>query len=80
MIEQDTDFYGNDITNEETETSQACAELCASTARGLFWTWNSENGQCFVKNSDSGRLHHSGAVSGNKQCGTSKNFILILHI
>ena len=78
-IEQDTNFYGNDIIFEETETSEACADLCASTAGGLFWTWVEGSG-CWVKNSDSGRRHLSGAVSGNKQCGTSKNFILILHI
>ena len=45
IIEQDTDFYGNDIINEETETSEACADFCASTSGGLFWTWDPENGR-----------------------------------
>ena len=70
IIEQDTDYPGNDITSRHFDTKEACAFFCASTAGGLFWTWNTAKQKCYVKNSDSGRKDVSGAVSGNKLCGT----------
>ena len=82
----DIDYRGNDIKHQSgVETQHACAVLAASTAGGLFWTWREGSGWwgvngCFVKNSDSGRSHYSGAVSGNKQCGRSRNLILVFHI
>ena len=73
-VEYNIDYYGNEIRNYSgVGTSKACADLCASTDGGLFWTWNPASRKCFVKSSDSGRHQYSGAVSGNKQCGTSSD-------
>ena len=73
-VEYDIDYDRNDIKNRPgVETSKACADLCASTDGGLFWSWNSADGWCWVKHSDTGRKHLAGYVSGNKQCGTSSN-------
>ena len=78
-IEYATNYHGNDILNKRVDTLQACANLCSSTSRGRFWTWNKDGDKnCLVKTSDSGRVHHAThAVSGNKECGESqfKNII-----
>jgi len=66
-MEQNLDYYGNDILLKRKDTKEACIDLCVSTEGGLFWTWY--NDHCWVKSSDSGRRPHSVAVSGNKQCG-----------
>jgi len=68
-IEDGKDYLGNDIHHKQVETLQACADLCASTPGGLFWTWNMGKKKCFVKTSDSGRKQYPGAVSGNRECG-----------
>ena len=70
-MEQDIDYYGNDIVNQVVESIQACAEICASTEGGQFWTWNRENKICFVKRSNSGRKNDARAVSGSRLCARS---------
>ena len=55
----------------ESQSSQACAERCASLEGGLYWTFNTESRRCHVKNSDTGSIYYSNAVSGTRACGLS---------
>ena len=54
------------------KSQQACAELCASTSGGLFWTYIIGQKRCLVKSSDSDRRDMGGRVSGNRDCGLGK--------
>jgi len=70
LIEYNTDYYGNDIVNKVAETRQACADLCATTPDGLFWTFHTVHKTCFVKSSSSGRKTNQDFwISGNRKCG-----------
>ena len=72
-------YWGNDIVERLVlESPQACAEHCASVEGGLFWAYHLPTTSishlvkhCFVKNSDSGRRHDGGVVSGTRACGLS---------
>ena len=68
LIEYNTDYFGNDIVNKVVETRQACADLCASTPDGLFWTFNTVHKKCHVKSSSSGRKTNQASISGNRKC------------
>jgi len=76
QIEEDTEYWSNDIrTKKGVQSLQACADLCASTPGGSFWSWENlpfgqRGGTCRVKNSDSGKVRHQrGSFSGNRECG-----------
>ena len=71
VTEQNIDYNGNDIANQVLESMQACADLCASTPGGLFWTYLPTDKSCYVKSSNSRRMAHALAVSGNRECGSS---------
>ena len=67
--EEYIDYEGNDIVEYLALTSpQACAERCASKG-GLYWSYNPNSKNCFVKNSDSGRRYYQRFVSGTRACG-----------
>ena len=70
-VEENTDYYGNDIVQKNVEGPQACADFCISTVGGLFWTYKSlgDSGVCFVKSSSAGRRLEQNSVSGNLLCG-----------
>ena len=60
----------------DVETAQACAEYCASSKEGLFWTFNNPSfysgwTTCQVFSSIRGREGNSGGcgVSGSRECG-----------
>ena len=60
----------------DVETAQACAEYCASSKEGLFWTFNNPSfysgwTTCQVFSSISGREGNSGGcgISGSRECG-----------
>ena len=54
------------------ETTQACAEHCASIEGGLFWTYSLNSKTCHVKNSaHNSRRGIMYTVSGNRACGLS---------
>ena len=79
-IENAMDYYGNDILFKKVDTLQACASLCSSTPGGLFWTWSLKHEgdkNCWVKTSDSGRVHNPLTVSGNRECGEYLVFQLL---
>ena len=69
-IEHDIDYHGNDIDNKVLENMQACADMCASTTGGQYWTWKVADKTCYVKSSNSGRETDIGYVSGKKECGS----------
>ena len=54
---------------KRTENQQECAHVSASTPGGLFWTWNKNTKECFVKYSNSGKIEVGHAVSGTRECG-----------
>merc|ERR1712179_451350 len=68
--EEDED---EDVINEKlrcvTEEEEECADLTASTPKGLFWTWNKNNKMCFVKHAKGKLEKVDHAVSGNRECG-----------
>ena len=72
VIEEKTDYYGEDIKWEIKESQQACADWCVSTEGCCFWSWN-KNKECFVKSSKGQKEKNSGAVSGNRGCGTKSS-------
>jgi hypothetical protein len=71
--EEYTDYNSRDIVEQETlENPQACAEHCASTEGGLFWTFSLNSKTCHVKNSThNSRRGIMYTVSGNRACGLS---------
>ena len=75
IIEKGINNYDTkeDILHQVVSSQQACADLCASTPGGHFWTWNRDwNQLCNVKRSSSGRVSDAGVVSGNRQCGSGE--------
>ena len=71
-IEHDIDYHGNDIVNKVLENIQACADMCASTSGGQFWTWKVADKTCYVKSSNAGALEHDHVISGSRKCGSMR--------
>ena len=70
FIETDISYWGSDILSRGSiENQDKCAELCASTDGGLFWTYIVGDKQCYVKGSAEGRTSLDGRISGNVACG-----------
>merc|ERR1712037_432050 len=69
--EEYTDYNARDIVEQKTlENPQACAEHCAATEGGLFWTFSLNSKTCHVKNSaHNSRRGIMYTVSGNRACG-----------
>ena len=68
-METNVDYSGYNILNKSgVETQYMCAELCALTDGGLFWTYAVEDKKCYVKGSASGRTNREGHISGNIDC------------
>ena len=63
----------NDIAEVQGLTQQGCAELAATTAGALFWTYKSYQNRCYVKKTNGGRRYqlYAGLVSGNRECGVT---------
>ena len=70
-MEHGIDYWGQDIATKQLESTQACADFCASTSNGRFWTWSPDDNNCYVKSSNSKRKEKLGVVSGNKECGSA---------
>ena len=67
----------DNVTNPTTqESAQACAEHCAASEGGRFWTYNKENKECWLKTSDSKKKYLAHAISGSRACGLSKQLVL----
>ena len=71
IIEQKIDYRGNDIAHAAGILDmQTCADFCASTSGGRFWTYNTATKGCYVKTSSSGRITKETDVSGNRECAS----------
>ena len=57
------------------ESQQTCAEHCASTEGGRYWTYNKNNKECWIKTKDSDRRYKAEAISGSRACGLSNRTI-----
>jgi len=63
-------YDGQDVLEEVTlESPQACADRCASSEEGLFWTFGLNSKACQVKKSLQGRRGIMYTVSGTRNCG-----------
>ena len=45
-----------------------CQKLCQETRGCMFFTYDSSDNDCYLKDNYTGRKSHSGAVSGPKYC------------
>ena len=72
-IEENVNYWGNDLFYQNVETQQACADLAVSVTGGNFWTWNRDgNKGCHIKKSRK-RVSDKSTVSGNRLCGKVKS-------
>ena len=70
VIDEDTDYLGNDIGKwTKVENQQACAALTGTKEGGLFWTYRDSDKKCWIKTSKKGEKEQTGLVSGNIECG-----------
>ena len=70
MIEEKTDYFGNDIKmTRKVENQEACAKLAAANEKALFWTYRPSTKKCWLKTSKAGKHTRKAFVSGNKECG-----------
>ena len=77
-METNVDYSGADILNKSgVETQYMCAELCALTDGGLFWTYAVEDKKCYVKGSASGRTNREGHIYISRT--TSRFFLYICY-
>ena len=80
VIEDKVNYVGHVLGGDNAvptvqESQQACAEQCAATVGALFWTYNKNNKECWLKTSDSDRRHLAHVVSGSRTCGLSNRTI-----
>ena len=80
VIEDQVNYVGHALGDDNTvpttqESQQACAEQCVVTVGALFWTYNKDNKECWLKTSDSDRRYHADAISGSRACGLSNRTI-----
>lgn len=68
LAENGIRYLGYSIKEEKMASQQACAELSVSSG-GSFWTFDIKEKQCYVKSSDSVKIHSEDYVSGNMYCG-----------
>ena len=71
ILEENTDYVGHSIGFKTVSALLDCANFCASTVGGLFWTYTRENDLCNVKSSSAGERPDPNAVSGNRACGVT---------
>jgi len=72
IIDEATDYSGNDIRRKRTNSQKECADYSASSHDGIFWTWSKYSRMCYVKSSKAGKRYVRHAVSGNRRCGGDK--------
>ena len=79
LIEEDTDYYGNDIAGpKRMEDTDECMLWCASVSECTHWVYQGEARQvgerhCWLKNSNSGKRMLDGYISGNRECSGKIN-------
>ena len=85
MVEEDTNYQGNDINNGLADPRQydamSCKTYCKSNYLSAgYFTWVSPSSAeshfhntCWCKNSDSGKAYEQGETSGEVTCGDQGN-------
>lgn len=84
--ENDVDYYGNDdflqdgkmkcsstlkancINASSVPDAQSCTSFCLTSE---YYTWKAHEGECYCKNSASGRRRSTGSTSGRTNCQTT---------
>ena len=61
------------MSSGEEPNVAACRSSCRSKGAGFF-TYTPHNRACYCKNSDAGRKHSGGAVSGGSSCTGKLSF------
>ena len=78
-IEQDTDYFGNDIGSAgKVDNAESCQLKCQEVENCKYWTWVSSNGDCWLKHKKENVKSKPANKSGPKFC--SKLLIAILFI
>ena len=67
-VEHDIDFVGNDIRTLVTGNINDCELTCKSDDDCKFWSFHYQNGDCKLKDSDSGRTAAEMVYSAAKDC------------
>ena len=67
-VEPDTDFVGNDIRTEPVGNIITCQAICHEDGLCKFWSFDLQNQDCKLKNSDEGRTKADAIYSGAKYC------------
>merc|ERR1711962_608994 len=62
------DFHGHDIATVHATSWDKCGEICYYEESCYYWTWNTENDECWLKTSDAGYESQSNAISGYYTC------------
>ena len=84
LIEEDTDYYGNDIAGPKImEDTDKCTLWCSSVSECTHWVYQAENRpvgerHCWLKNSNSGKRKIEGSISGNRKCSGKKAVTYLL--
>ena len=81
-IEVNTEYVGNNIGDviSDVDSWWRCQFHCKDDSACLFWTYKTSAKECWLKNSDAGRvigLDQRTITSGTKHCGGMK--LLLIH-
>jgi len=69
IVQGDTAYIGNDIVRKIVSGLKACADFCAETVGGKYWSFDRNTNLCYVKSSNNPAVASSHDVSGNVACG-----------
>jgi len=69
IVQGNTAYIGNDIIRKIVSGVQACADFCAETVGGKYWSFDRNTNLCYVKSSNTPAEASSHDVSGNVACG-----------
>ena len=68
-IEQDTDYFGNDIGGAgKVDSAESCQLKCQEIENCKYWTWDSSSEGCWLKHKKSNVGPKPGVHSGSKFC------------
>ena len=73
QVQTDTDYPGNDIASDKTNSYQECRALCEVAAGCNAYTYSLGSKACYLKSNISRSSHNSNVASG-KPCKKSKNW------
>ena len=62
------DCYGNDIRFIGGASKKGCAKLCADNQDCVYWAWQTDKPNCWLKNACDGVVRNSKRISGYYSC------------